>query len=531
MMMEQPDEQQHQQDDESGCFASTTAPGKRFRTRSELQAHYRSDWHRYNLKRRQAGLPMLLEPDFEARLQAANALLRDKKEKGRDHLKKPNAGSNKKNKKKNGGADAADNGGEGGDGVHRSSQAAAYDRIKEEQQQQQQEGGRAETTNTKDDEDAAKDDNMEASAEADRTTEEEEQQQQKVDEPPIEIDPRQCLFDRHKSVSVSANCDRMQRKYGFFLPDREYLSDLEGLVGYCHEKIKLGQMCLYCHRVFGTWQGCQKHMIAKQHCKLKYEYGVDLEDLEVFYDFQSANREFLKGIGVDASTAMAATTTSTKGGGGDDSAMEVEGMGEEDGGEEDGWEDISDDEADGDDAMEEDNEDEDMADEYEEQVAARMGFEVTALGELVLPDGRIIGHRELRRYYKQRLRPREATNEAVEAARQGARERLYGGRVYSLQDGKITTGGSGSDAADQQAALALSRAGIAPGAASGRASKGILTNISQVSVYRFRAAIRKQRAGEQQRQRHFGKTRMPINKMDKKANQLKNGVIVPKAPR
>jgi len=53
------------------------------------------------------------------------------------------------------------------------------------------------------------------------------------------IDPKQCLFDRHFSATVEANADRMYRKYGFFVPDREYLTDLEGLIGYCHEKIKV----------------------------------------------------------------------------------------------------------------------------------------------------------------------------------------------------------------------------------------------------------------------------------------------------
>ena len=55
-------------------FTSTTAPGKSFNSRAELAAHYASDWHRYNLKRREAGLPLLGESDFQARYEAALAL-------------------------------------------------------------------------------------------------------------------------------------------------------------------------------------------------------------------------------------------------------------------------------------------------------------------------------------------------------------------------------------------------------------------------------------------------------------------------
>ena len=110
----------------------------------------------------------------------------------------------------------------------------------------------------------------------------------------VEIDPLQSLFDRHLSASVEANVERMYRKYGFFVPDREFCSDLEGLVGYLHERVKLGHMCIYCHRVFTTWQGCQKHMISKQHSKIRYEAGIDLEDLSVFYDFKEENERFLQ---------------------------------------------------------------------------------------------------------------------------------------------------------------------------------------------------------------------------------------------
>ena len=71
------------------------------------------------------------------------------------------------------------------------------------------------------------------------------------------------------------------------------LVDREGLVGYCHEKIKLGHVCLFCQKIFTTWQGCQKHMISTSHTKLRYENGVDLEEFTVFYDFREADAEFL----------------------------------------------------------------------------------------------------------------------------------------------------------------------------------------------------------------------------------------------
>jgi len=63
-----------------------------------------------------------------------------------------------------------------------------------------------------------------------------------------EIDPKQSLFDQHRSNTLMENVEYMQNEYGFFLPDQDCLVDVEGLLGYCHEKIKLGHYCLYCEK-------------------------------------------------------------------------------------------------------------------------------------------------------------------------------------------------------------------------------------------------------------------------------------------
>lgn len=445
-------------------LTSTTAPGKVFQSRSELADHYKSDWHRYNLKRREAGLPLLLEVDFQARLEAAQALQQEKQA-GTNHLKKS------KQRKKAGSATQV-------------SQADAYERIKE-----QKKGAPSETVEA-----------MEISN--DNTPEEPPAEEEMEVEKAIEIDPRQCLFDKHVSATADANLARMQRKYGFFVPDQEYLVDPEGLVGYCHEKIKLGHICLYCHKIFTTWEGCQKHMLATRHCKIRYEAGFDLDEFSDFYDFSQADAEFL-GHRPEQKVSVVEDVA--------------------DGGDDDGdWEDISDDEAAGDDE-EDANEDESMYDGFEEEVQ-RMGFDVTPLGELIFPDGRIIGHRSLRRYYKQRPIIRN-TSTAVVAAQNAAGERLYRGTVYNINN----MGHSDENA------LALRQAGIAPGLAAGRAGKGILVAnggaFSQVSVYRYRAALRKQRRGMNQGQRLWEKSGQNINRMDKKHNRLMNGVSVAHAAR
>ena len=199
---------------ETPQLTSTTAPGKVFASRKELADHYKSDWHKYNLKRREAGLPLLLESDFQARLAAALSLRQEEGRHGTSHLKrgkKQKPKRNKNNKKDHYGSEG---------GVVAKSQAEAYDKMKEDDNAEDGEAPVATTMETEE------------------QGEEGGEQAVEEEEAPV-IDPKQCLFDRHFSATVEANADRMYRKYGFFLPDREYLTDVEGLIGYCHEKIKV----------------------------------------------------------------------------------------------------------------------------------------------------------------------------------------------------------------------------------------------------------------------------------------------------
>ena len=464
-------------------LTSTTAPGKTFSSRGELADHYKSDWHKYNLKRREAGLPLLREADFEARLEAALALKKEREGReqrtGTDHLKK-------KREKKNQQVDSPKEPA----GVTIKSQAPAYDRIKKKGEEEAIDQSEA--------------DEMVVEESTDETQKEEE-------EAPV-IEPRQCLFDKHMSPSVEANLERMQRKYGFFLPDQEYLVDTEGLIGYCHEKIKLGHYCLYCQRIFRSWQGCQKHMIATRHTKLKYEQGIDMEEFDPFYDFSEANEDFL-------GTKMGSVNVTD----------EEEGVMDEDG-DDAGWEDVTDDE---DEEMGEGGEDDDMKDEegeglysgYEEEIA-KYGFDVTPLGELVFPDGRIVGHRGLARYYKQRVNPNQ-DRAAVVAARRAAGDRVYNGRVYNVA--KQPQSGHTN-------ALALARACAATGVAPSGEGQGILVpsrggGFTAVSLYRYRAVVKKAHRDEARGQRLQNRTKQNINRMDKKANRLMNGVSVAHASR
>lgn len=78
----------------------------------------------------------------------------------------------------------------------------------------------------------------------------------------------------------------MAHAHGFFVPDAEYLVDLPGLVRHLRRKVRGACVCLYCLRQFGSQEAVQNHMRDLSHAKLAYDHRDLYEYLE-FYDFSA----------------------------------------------------------------------------------------------------------------------------------------------------------------------------------------------------------------------------------------------------
>ncbi|KAF4635182.1 hypothetical protein G7Y89_g2912 [Cudoniella acicularis] len=107
------------------------------------------------------------------------------------------------------------------------------------------------------------------------------------EEVPLETAIKRCLFCNFDSPTVPLNAAHMERIHGMFIPERPYLVDLEGLVGSLYEKIHEYHECLYCGKLKPTVFGLQTHMRDKGHCKIPF--GTEDEQLEIgeYYDFTS----------------------------------------------------------------------------------------------------------------------------------------------------------------------------------------------------------------------------------------------------
>ncbi|CAG8493003.1 10367_t:CDS:2 [Gigaspora rosea] len=264
-----------------------------FNTAQDQRNHYGTDWHRYNLKRKVVELPPVTYNVFEQKVLAQQAQSKDADEKA--SFSAECAACKKTYYSENAYAN------------HLRSNKHKVAEIKAVQ-----DGGVL-----------AKKTTLSA-----RKDEENMQEEFKL----TEID---CLFCTQKSESFETNLTHMTRAHSFFIPEIEYLVDLQGLIKYLGEKISVKNLCLYCNgrgKGLKSFEAVRQHMIDKGHCKIAYERDEDIMEVSDFYDFTSSY------------------------------------------------------------PVEEGSEDDLLNDDDI---------------ELILPSGARIGHRSLRRYYKQNLRPEE----------------------------------------------------------------------------------------------------------------------------
>ncbi|KAE8682526.1 ZNF622 protein [Hibiscus syriacus] len=124
---------------------------------------------------------------------------------------------------------------------------------------------------------------------ADQMVEDEEEEEEEAEE----LDPCCCLMCDLEHDTIVSCMVHMHKLHGFFIPDVEYLKDPEGLLTYLGLKVKKDFMCLYCNErchPFSSLEAVRKHMAAKGHCKVHYGDGDEDEEaeLEEFYDYSSS---------------------------------------------------------------------------------------------------------------------------------------------------------------------------------------------------------------------------------------------------
>ncbi|EXJ70937.1 uncharacterized protein A1O5_05929 [Cladophialophora psammophila CBS 110553] len=236
-----------------------------------------------------------------------------------------------------------------------------------------------------------------------------------------------CLFCNYDSPNLKLSVTHMTRIHSLFIPEQSYLVDLEGLIRYMQAKIHQNFECLYCHKLRGNAEGAQTHMRDKGHCKIAFETEEEMIEVGQFYDFSSTYSD----AGEEGSDGEMEGANSQQNGG-----VKLEGTAED--GADDGWEtDSSFSSLDTNELASVPNDDRTLsyqrlplhrhhsntdprphrnADGWHSHAHHHNNAVFYDEHEMHLPSGRVVGHRSLRKYYRQNLHNYPTAAERMERA-------------------------------------------------------------------------------------------------------------------
>ncbi|GJQ87626.1 hypothetical protein Trydic_g17454 [Trypoxylus dichotomus] len=249
-----------------------------FKDGETQRLHYKTDWHRYNLKRKVAELPPVSFEDFQKRAYISHKEIISSQQDTsaycgacRKSFASQNAYENHLNSKKHKEKSTV----EQCDENNVNSVNYTHDTL-----------SKTETFIRRPLKDI-----MEVDIEADSEVEEVDSDEWEDEESSENvIDTNKCLFCTFTSVSLLNRIEHMSIQHSFFIPDVEYCSDIKGLLQYLAEKITFGFMCIWCNekgRTFHSAEAARSHMIDKGHCKMLHE-GITLAEYANFYDYSSS---------------------------------------------------------------------------------------------------------------------------------------------------------------------------------------------------------------------------------------------------
>ncbi|CAK9210466.1 unnamed protein product [Sphagnum troendelagicum] len=279
-----------------------------FAEESAQKEHYRSEWHRYNLRRKVAGVPGVTEGLFNMRLEALAA---EKKKADGERLLYRCSLCDKEYSTVKAHAQhlqsklhvsrASSLPSPADAGVAGVRPAPARPTIQERERSDRADGQVIKEEDEEEDGDSESSEDWEE-VDGNEMSDEESIEEVKADGDGLgpsegelqEWDPSCCFFCDAKSAdgSIEGCVEHMHKVHGFFIPDSEYLKDPRGMLSYLGLKVVRGFMCVYCDdrgKQFQSLEAVRKHMEGKSHCKLRYDDdGAVEEELEEFYDFSNS---------------------------------------------------------------------------------------------------------------------------------------------------------------------------------------------------------------------------------------------------
>lgn len=192
-----------------------------------------------------------------------------------------------------------------------------------------------------------------------------------------------CFFCDKHHTEIETNVKHMFSAHGLYIPERSFLVNLEGFLEFVSELVTVEHCCLACGFEARSLEGIRQHIRSKGHCKIPYETKEERAAMAHFYDFT------IDEVKPSTSTKKVAFAA------------------------EDGSSDAEEEEA------------ENEASHYSIVHVDQSGVELT------LPTGPRIGHRSMVRYYKQNLPGARTLNDSQKTV--AVVDRRYGPGMTSQE--------------------------------------------------------------------------------------------------
>lgn len=285
---------------ETASFTCNTC-GVKFINAELQRQHMKTEWHRYNLKRRVAGLPSITAGVFAEKILTLKHLAknenedeygfyvatRKKKTNGERQLTKKFLKSQKNRGRTEEVKLTIDGGREASPAASLTSDFSEFSlgdsdfhevesivtgseiNYTEESDFTDLEGELLSEEEEDDEEDAEEEANdSDGSSEA-------------VESIPI----THCFYCGLNNREIENNIKHMFNKHGLYIPERSYLVDPSGLLEYLSEVISLDYECLVCGFEGKNLESVRQHIASKGHCRIPYETKEEKLAISQFYDF------------------------------------------------------------------------------------------------------------------------------------------------------------------------------------------------------------------------------------------------------
>ncbi|SOV21080.1 zinc finger protein, putative [Plasmodium sp. DRC-Itaito] len=102
--------------------------------------------------------------------------------------------------------------------------------------------------------------------------------------------PAVCFFDNRIFNSIEENIKHMNDNYTFYIPDLKYVTNVKKILITIGKKIYEENICIYCFKYAKCVKSLQAHMICKSHTKIHTNFMVYIQK---YYDFSKTYVDLL----------------------------------------------------------------------------------------------------------------------------------------------------------------------------------------------------------------------------------------------